>query len=167
MLAFGLNRNGVVTEDVEVAFRVCLLEKLTTLGRGRNRVEHTGIGDAGFRVIGNELVAVGGDPNAREAWFQSHGFLHWCRVVDACLDLDCVPGGGLRLVRAFARIARPREKVVRSFACVSRACRWFAGGLYSLRFPVSRQGSGRNRDCTNILGDCNRVVEAPATSSCH
>ena len=51
-------------EDVELAFGERLLVELAAFGRGRDGVEDAGVGDAGFGVVGNELVAVGGDANA-------------------------------------------------------------------------------------------------------
>ena len=64
VLAFGLDGDGVVAEDVQVAFRIGLLEELAAFGGRRNGIEHAGVGDAGLGVIRDELVAVGGDANA-------------------------------------------------------------------------------------------------------
>ena len=52
-------------EDVELALGEGLLVELAALGRRRDRIEDAGVGDAGFGVVGDELVAVGGDTNRR------------------------------------------------------------------------------------------------------
>ena len=64
VLAFRLNGDGVVAEDVQVALGIGLLEELAALGGRRNGIENAGIGDARLGVIRDQLVSVGGDPNA-------------------------------------------------------------------------------------------------------
>ena len=66
VLAFGFDGDGVAAEDVQLAFRECLLVELAAFGRWRDRIEDAGVGDAGFGVVRDELVAVGRDPDARE-----------------------------------------------------------------------------------------------------
>ena len=65
VLAFGFDGDRVAAEDVELAFGKCLLVELSAFGRRCDGVEDAGIGDARFRMVGNELVAVGGDANPR------------------------------------------------------------------------------------------------------
>ena len=61
VFAFRLDRNRVAPEDVQSAFGERLLEELSAFRRRGDRIEDAGLGDAGFRVVGDELVAVGRD----------------------------------------------------------------------------------------------------------
>ena len=63
VLAFGFDGDRVAAEDVELALGERLLVQLAAFGRGRDRIEDAGVGDARFGVVGDELVAVGGDAN--------------------------------------------------------------------------------------------------------
>ena len=72
VLAFGLDSDGVVAEDVQVALGVGLLEELAAFGGRRNGIENAGIGDAGLGVVRDELVSVGCNSNAGIA----SGFRH-------------------------------------------------------------------------------------------
>jgi hypothetical protein len=65
VLAFGLDRNRAAAEHVQIAFSERLLVQLASLCRGSDRVEDAGVCYPRFGVVGNELVAVGGNPNAR------------------------------------------------------------------------------------------------------
>src|SRR5688572_8288822 len=65
VLSLGFNRDRVSAEHVQFAFGECLLVKLTTLSRGCNWIEDTGIGNPCFGMVGDELIAVGGDANPR------------------------------------------------------------------------------------------------------
>ena len=69
VLALGFDGNRVVAEDVELAFGERLLVQLAAFGRRRDRVEHAGVSDSRFGVVGHELVAVGGDANPGVARF--------------------------------------------------------------------------------------------------
>ncbi len=73
VLAFGLDGDRVAAEDVQLAFGEGLLVELAAFGRGRDRVEDAGVGNPGFSVVGNELVAVGGDTNPRIPGSARHG----------------------------------------------------------------------------------------------
>jgi hypothetical protein len=64
VLTFGLDGDGVAPEGVELALGEGLLVEFAALCRRRNRVEDTGVGDTGFGVVGDELVAVGRNTNA-------------------------------------------------------------------------------------------------------
>ena len=83
VLAFGLDGDGVVAEDVQVALSVGLLEELAAFGGRRNGIENAGIGDAGLGVVRDELVSVGGNSNAGIA----SGFRH--DVPSVRPDLAC------------------------------------------------------------------------------
>ena len=72
VLTLGLHRDGVAAEDVQFAFRERLLIELSALGRRRDGIEHTGVADARFGVIGDELVAVGRHPDPGVPWSHSH-----------------------------------------------------------------------------------------------
>ena len=61
VLAFGFDRDRVLAEDVEFALGECLLIQLAALGGRRDGIEDAGVGDTGLGVVGNQLVAVGGD----------------------------------------------------------------------------------------------------------
>src|SRR4030095_6087776 len=67
VLALGLDRDRVVAEDIELAFGEGLLVQLPAFGRRRDRVEHTGVGDARFGVVGDELIPVRRDADPRVA----------------------------------------------------------------------------------------------------
>ena len=64
VLAFSLNGDGVVAENVEVAFGIGLLEEFAALGGGGDGIEHAGVGDAGLSMVGDELVSVCRNANA-------------------------------------------------------------------------------------------------------
>ena len=64
VLAFGLNGDGVVAEDVQVALGIGLLEELAAFGGRGDGVKHAGVGDAGLGVVGDKLISVCGNTNA-------------------------------------------------------------------------------------------------------
>ena len=68
VLAFSLNCDGVVSEDVQVAFGIGLLEELAALSGRGDGIKNAGIGNARLGVIGDELVSVCGDP---DSWITS------------------------------------------------------------------------------------------------
>ena len=72
VFAFGLDGNRVAAEDVQLAFGESLLVQFAAFGRGGNRVEHAGVGDPSFGVIGNQLVSVSGDADSRVTRPRSH-----------------------------------------------------------------------------------------------
>ena len=59
VLAFRLDGDGVMAEDIQFAFRVSLLVQLAALGGRGDRVENSRVGDASFGVIRNQLISVG------------------------------------------------------------------------------------------------------------
>ena len=64
VLAFGFDGDGVAPEGVELALGERLLVELAAFRRRRDGIEDAGVGDAGFGVVGDELVAVGRNTNA-------------------------------------------------------------------------------------------------------
>jgi len=81
VLAFALDGNLLLAEDVQFSLRIRLLINFAALGRWRDRVEDSAFGDADFDVFGDELVAVAGDANAgvfgraaRGRWFGGFNF---------------------------------------------------------------------------------------------
>src|SRR5262245_34763597 len=83
VLSLGFHGNRVVPEDVEFAFGERLLKQLSAFGRWCDRVEHTGVRNTCFSVIGHELVAVGGDANPGVARLLDHGSLEDTETLDA------------------------------------------------------------------------------------
>ncbi len=75
VLAFGLNGDGVVAEDVQVAFGIGLLEEFAALGGRGDGIKNAGIGNARLGVIGDELVSVCGNPNSWITSSNRHEFL--------------------------------------------------------------------------------------------
>ena len=85
VLAFGLDGDGVVAKDVQVALGIGLLEELAALGGGGDGIEHAGVGDARLGVVGDELVSVGGKTNAWITRSSGHKSLSgWRR---SCADI--------------------------------------------------------------------------------
>ncbi len=74
VFALGFNGDGVVPEDVQVAFGIGLLKELAALRGRRDRIKNAGVGDARLGVIRDKLVSIGGNPNAGKA-SSSHEFL--------------------------------------------------------------------------------------------
>ncbi len=72
VFAFGFDGYGIAAKGIELPLGKGLLVQLTAFRGRRDRVEDSGIRDAGFRVVGNELIAVGGDSNAWEPGFLCH-----------------------------------------------------------------------------------------------
>ena len=62
----------LLPEDVQVAFGIGLLEELAALGGGRDGIKDAGVGDARLGVVGDQLVSVGGNPNAGIASSSRH-----------------------------------------------------------------------------------------------
>jgi hypothetical protein len=87
MFAFGLNGDGVLPEDVQVAFGIGLLEELAALRRRRNGIEDTGVGDARLGVVGNELISICSNPNAGETSRSGHEYLSLSSVSVAIFAL--------------------------------------------------------------------------------
>src|SRR5689334_6548070 len=73
MLAFSLDGNGVAAKDIQLAFRECLLIQLAALSGRGNWIEDARIGNARLGVIGDELIAVGRDPDPGETRLLLHG----------------------------------------------------------------------------------------------
>src|SRR5262245_2558565 len=78
VLTLSFDGNRVVAEDVQFAFGKRLLVQLAAFRRWRDRVEHTGVGDTCFSVVGNELVAVRGDTDPGVGGLFDHGSLEDC-----------------------------------------------------------------------------------------
>jgi hypothetical protein len=72
MLALGFHRDGVAAEDVQFALGERLLVKLSALGRWRDGIEHTGVADARFSVVRDQLGAVGRHPDPGVTRSHSH-----------------------------------------------------------------------------------------------
>jgi hypothetical protein len=68
-----------------VAFGIGLLEELTAFGGRRDGVKHTGICNAGFSVVGNQLVTVRGNADARKTRSYSHSI--FLREPGSCLNV--------------------------------------------------------------------------------
>ena len=75
VLAFGLDGDGVVAEDVQVPFGIGLLEEFAALGGRRDGIKDAGVGDARLRVVGDQLISVCGNTNARIASRSFHDSL--------------------------------------------------------------------------------------------
>jgi hypothetical protein len=75
VLAFRLNGNRVLAEDVQVALSIGLLEELAALSGGGYGIKNAGVGDARLGVIGDELVSVRGDPDSWIASSNRHELL--------------------------------------------------------------------------------------------
>jgi len=65
VLALGFDGDRAAPEDVQLALGVRLLKELAAFRGRRDGIEDAAVGDPRFRVVGDELVAVGRDPNAR------------------------------------------------------------------------------------------------------
>ncbi len=73
VLAFGFDGNGVAAKDVELALGKRLLVELAAFCRGGYGVEDASIGDPGFSMVRNQLIAIGGDANPRIPGSARHG----------------------------------------------------------------------------------------------
>ena len=104
VFAFGLDGDGVVAEDVQVALGIGLLEELAAFGGRRNGIENAGVGDAGLGVVGDELVSVGGDPDAGIASCFRH-------VFPPCVLTAYIPRGGSHRCKRFR--GEPSERLQR------------------------------------------------------
>jgi hypothetical protein len=72
VLAFSLNGDGIVAEDVQVALGIGLLEELAALGGRRDGIKDAGVGDACLGVVGDELISICSNANAGIASSFSH-----------------------------------------------------------------------------------------------
>ncbi len=116
VLAFGLDGDRVAAEDVQLAFGKRLLVQLAAFGRRRDGIEDAGVGDPGFGVVGNQLVAVGGDTDPRIAGSARHGRIppdrgHLPRV-EVSLRLAVVVA---RLLGQLSRILPPVSFLAKDF----------------------------------------------------
>src|SRR5438552_18425625 len=93
MFPLRLDGDRVLTKDVELAFREGLLIQLTALGGRRNRIEHTGFSNACFGVVGDELIAVSGNPDTRVARSGSHLNPRVRRLAPRCRNNDSYSEG--------------------------------------------------------------------------
>src|SRR5262249_55235859 len=73
VLAFGLDRDRIPAEYVEMAFGECLLIQFAAFGGRRDGIEDAGVRDARFGMVRDELVAVGGHPNPGKARLKHEG----------------------------------------------------------------------------------------------
>jgi hypothetical protein len=58
-----------------MAFGIGLLKEFTALGRGRDWVENSGVGNARLSVIGDELISVGSNADSRITRSNRHSTL--------------------------------------------------------------------------------------------
>jgi hypothetical protein len=82
VLALGFNRNGIVPEDVQMAFGIGLLEELAALRGWRNRIEDAGVADARLGVVRDQLISICGNPYAGIASCNRHEFLSFSLMLD-------------------------------------------------------------------------------------
>ena len=106
VLAFGLNGDGVVAEDVQVAFGIGLLEELAAFSGRRDGIENAGVGDARLSVVADELISVGGNADAWIASFHrsltlNPGFESWLNLFRSVFSV-CVAGAGVRGERTWS-----------------------------------------------------------------
>src|SRR5678816_4341076 len=73
MLALGFDGDGVAAEDIQLAFRECLLVQLAAFSRWRNRIKNASVRDARLGVVRDELIAVGRDADPGETRLLLHG----------------------------------------------------------------------------------------------
>ena len=88
VFAFGFDGHRAAAEDIQAAFSEGLLVEFAPFGGGRDRVENASIGDACFGVVGDELVAVCGDPYPRIARSGGHKSLR-VRAPPTEVSVDC------------------------------------------------------------------------------
>src|SRR3974390_1048138 len=62
-------------EHIQAPLGIGLLVELTLFCRGRNGIEDTGVCNAGFGVVRDELITIGGNPDARKARSSGHNHL--------------------------------------------------------------------------------------------
>ncbi len=65
VFAFAFDGDFLMPEDVELALGVGLLVNLAPFRRGGDRIKDSTVRDAGFDVLGDELIAITGDADAR------------------------------------------------------------------------------------------------------
>src|SRR5262249_62304546 len=86
VLAFGLDGEQVVTEHIEFAFGKSLMVQLTAFGRRCDGIERPYLSNACFSVVRNQLVTVGGHPNARKWSFSLQDETPFRRELDTTLE---------------------------------------------------------------------------------
>jgi hypothetical protein len=64
MLALGFDGEHAGAENIEATLSKRLLIEFAQLSRGCNGIENARVRDPGFGVIGDKLIAVGGDPDS-------------------------------------------------------------------------------------------------------
>src|SRR3954470_19938845 len=77
VLAFALNGNLLLAENVEFSLRVGLLINLSPFSRRSYGIENTAFRDAGFDVLCNELIPVTRDPDTGIFWRAASGLTFW------------------------------------------------------------------------------------------
>ena len=109
VLALSLDGNGVLPEDVQVAFSIGLLEELAALRGRRNRIEDAGVGDPRLGVVRDKLVSIRSNPNSGKTSSSSHEFLSVSPVLSSQCH-RCAAGGRLdRRATGWVISNRPRN----------------------------------------------------------
>jgi len=75
MLALGLDGDGVLPEDIQMAFSICLLEEFAALRGRRNRIKDAGVADSRLGMVRDKLVSICSNPNAGIASSSGHEYL--------------------------------------------------------------------------------------------
>lgn len=64
LFTLALDGDFLATKYIQFTFGIGLLIHFSLLGTGGDWVENPAIGDSSLRIIGNQLIAVGGDSDA-------------------------------------------------------------------------------------------------------
>jgi hypothetical protein len=72
VLALGFDGQRAAAENRQASLSVGLLIEFALLGGGRDGIKDARVRDPGFGVIGDELIAVGGDPDSGIARSSGH-----------------------------------------------------------------------------------------------
>ena len=144
VLAFGLNRDGVRAEHIQLAFGIGLLEKLAAFSRRSDGIENAGVGDARLSVVADELIPVGGNANAWIASFHSSltlnpGFESWLNLFRSVFSV-CVAGAGVRGERTWSA----RGLYNRRIQCGARVIDHALASLVKNPCQLSSKSSGRS-----------------------
>jgi len=94
VFAFGFDGDFRLAPDIEFALSIGLLVDFASFGRRGDGVKHAAFGDAGFDVLGDQLIAVARDPYPgilrchtgnlrRRTW----GRFHYRCLTHNCLEL--------------------------------------------------------------------------------
>jgi len=78
VFALGLDGDRIVSENIQMAFSIGLLEEFSAFGLGRDRIKNASLGNPRLGMVRDELISICSNPNSGKTSSNRHRFLSLC-----------------------------------------------------------------------------------------